>query len=1080
MKYTLQNMKLFPKLCATPVLLGGLLILGQNVLGQQKKKPAQKQAIEKVSSQSSHSSFTTEVVGVVLDASTKKPVLGARVFYRELASSITKEDGTFSIKLPNDKVVLSVEASGYDGYELAVAGRKKLQLYLQEFDGNDGVYQLPTNQVSEYNRSDAATSLSLSDNWSAILESPDTYLQGRVAGLNVTRHSGTSNSGSFYNLRGINSISATNKPLIVVDGVIYDATVYGSSTISNFFDNPLSYIDPRDISNITVLKDASAAALYGTKAANGVILITTSRAKELGTKIDFALYGGLNTAPTSLPVMNAANYRTYLNDLMTSQGMTNAQIQATDFMNDSPSNANYYSTHNETDWQKKIYSVNPLTNMYLRIAGGDNIAKYALSINYLGNNNSLAGSDLSKYSTRFNADLNLTRRLTAAANLSFSYNAADARDAGLSFKTNPSYLALVKAPFYTDLTRNSQGIFSPRLTDADAFNVGNPIAATQNMIGQNRAYRFQGIIDFKYKLGQFFNLGSNIAVTFDKITENRFIPDYGFLADTLMSVIALRQANAQAKKVFNLYNETYLNFAKVWANRHDFSGRTGLRFINSSSEQTGLTSYNSAIDEINSVQNTAQLYNSITGTKGTYNWLNTYLNLNYSYAGKYFVSVNAALDGSSRFGKEIVASDAIKIGSTPFAFMPSLSTAWVISSEKFMANSGVDLLKIRLSAGRVGNDDIGNYASQKYYSSQNLLGSQGLVIASVANPALKWETVTKLNGGLDFTAFKQRLSLSVDVFQNKTTDMLTLVNAPMTSGIKTLLTNRGAMTTTGFEAMVNVKVINKADFKWDVGFNVAQAKSVVDQLPIDYASSLNTYSGANYLTAVGYAPNVFYGVVANGVYATNEDASKDGFTSLQADGTYKAFQAGDVRFVDVNGDKVIDGKDYQVLGNPNPEFYGGISNHVTYKNWTLDALVSFVSGNKVYNYTRRKLESGSAYENQSNALLARWKGQGQVTDIPRVTYGDPVQNNRFSSRWIEDGSYARLRTVTLSYNFNTAASAFLRSITVYVTANNLVTLTKYLGYDPEFSATNSIIGQGVDNTLEPTQKSFHLGIKLGL
>lgn len=1079
MKYTIQNIKLFPKLCATPVLLSGLLIFGQNVWGQQKKQHSAPKPAASASKPNGHSSFALEVEGVVLDASTKKTISGSRVFYRDLASSITKEDGTFKIKLPNDKAILSVEAFGYDGLEIAVAGRKKIQIYLQQFDGNEGVYTLPTKQVSEYYHSDAATSLSLPDSWSSILESPDTYLQGKVAGLNVVRHSGTSNSGSFFNLRGINSIYATNKPLIVVDGVIYDSEVYGSSTINNFFDNPLSYIDPRDISNITVLKDASAAALYGTKGANGVILITTARAKELGTKIDFALYGGVNTAPTSLPVMNAANYRTYLNDLMTSQGLTNSQIQAADFMNDSPTSTNYYNTHNETDWQKKIYSVRPLTNVYFKISGGDNIAKYALSINYLGNNNSLEGSSLSKYSTRFNADLNLTKRLTATANLSFSYNSSDARDGGGALKINPVYLALVKAPFYTSLIRNSQGVFSPRLTDVDAFNIGNPIAATQNVIGQNRAYRFQGIIDFKYKLNQYFNLGSNVAITFDKITENHFTPDYGLLADTLMSVVALRQASSQAKKVFNLYNETYLSFEKLWNNRHDFSGRTGFRFMNSSIEQTALTSYNSAIDELSAVQSTTPLYNGIDGIKGTSNWLNSYLNLNYNYAGKYFLTFNAALDGSSRFGKQITANDAVMIGTTPFAFMPSLSTAWVLSSEKFMANSGVDLLKIRLSAGRVGNDDIGNYSNQKYYASQNFLGSLGLIVGGVANPNLKWETVTKVNAGLDFVGLKQRVSLSLDVFQNKTTDMLTWVNAPVASGVKTMLTNGGAMSTTGFEATVNLKLINKSQVKWDLGFNVAQTKSVVEQLPSDYASNISSYSGSNYVTAVGYAPNSFYGVVANGVYSTSEEALKDGYTTLQADGTYKAFKAGDVRFVDVNGDKIIDAKDYQVLGNPNPNFYGGVSNHLTYKNWTLDALVSFVSGNSVYNYTRRKLESGSAYENQSNAMLTRWKGQGQITDIPRATYGDPMQNNRFSSRWIEDGSYARLRTITLSYNFN-IASEFLRYVTVYATANNLVTLTKYLGYDPEFSSTNSIIGQGVDNSLEPTQKSFHVGVKLGL
>lgn len=1077
MKYFIQNIKVFPKTYIAPVLMGGWLAFGQVAIAQQKK--IVKKAQTTVPS-NPKKGFSLEVEGVVVSASTQKPVSGVRIFYRDLSAVITKEDGTFKIKVPNDQVVLGVEGYGYKSYDVAIRGQKTLRITVSDFDGIENTYKLPTTSVSDYYRTDAAGSLSLPDNWSAITETPDTYVQGRVAGLQAIRHSGTANSGAFLNLRGYNSIQGTNRPLIVMDGVIYDAAIYGESTINNFFDNPFSYIDPRDITNITVLKDASAAALYGTKAANGVILITTSRAKELGTKIDFAMYGGVNTTPTSLPVMNAGNFRTYLNDLMVSQGLSNSQIQAQEYMNDSPSSPNYYANHNETDWQKKINAARPFANMYLRITGGDNIAKYALSMNYMSNKNSLEGSTLEKYSTRFNADLNLTRRLTAAANLSFGYNESTSRDLGLALKTNPIYLALVKSPFLTDKERNAEGVFSPRFTDSDVFNVGNPVVAAQNVIGANRSYRFQGMLDFKYKLSAAFDLGTNIAVTFDKTTENHFVPSYGLVPDTLKSVLAERGASALAKTVFNLYNETYLSFNKTFANKHDLSGRTGVRFISSSAEQDLIYSYNAAIDEITFVQNTSPLYNQIKGGVGSYNWLNTYLNVNYGYSGKYFVSLNAALDGSSRFGKQIESSEAVKIGSSTFAFMPSATLAWVLSSEKFMRNSGVDFLKLRASAGRVGNDDIGNYAYQKYFTGQNLLGIQGLVVGSVANPALKWETVTKLNAGFDLVTLKQRLSLSVDVFSHKTTDMLVYTKAPVTSGLTSyLLTNEGAMSTSGIEATLNLKLINKQKVKWDLGLTIAKSETKVDQLPDNFVAPNAAFTGGSYLTTVGQAPNVFYGTVAKGVYATDAEATQEGLTTLQANGSYMPFKGGDVRFVDVNGDKIIDEKDNQVIGNPNPDFYGGVNNRITYKNWSLDALVSFVYGNDVYNYTRRKLESGASYENQTNALINRWRTQGQMTDIPRANFGDPLQNGRFSTRWIEDGSYARLRTLTLSYNFN-LNKEYLKSVTIYGTANNLLTLTNYLGYDPEFSATNSLYGQGVDNMLEPIQKSFHLGIKLGL
>lgn len=1091
MKYFIQNIRVLPQTYIASVLMGGMLLFGQATNAQQKKAtknvegntPSTRQKkVTKVSASSKaiQNVLLEQVEGIVVSSSTQKPVSGVRVFYKDLSSSITKEDGTFKLKIPNNQVVIGVEGSGYKSYDVAVKGQKTLRLVVSDFDGVDNTYKLPTKTVSEYYRTDAAGTASLPDSWSAITETPDTYLQGRIAGLQAIRHSGTANAGAFMTIRGYNSIQANNRPLVVMDGVIYDAAVYGESTINNFFDNPFSYIDPRDITNVTVLKDASAAALYGTKAANGVILITTSRAQELGTKIDFSMYGGVNVAPTSLPVMNATNFRTYLNDLMVSAGLSNAQIQAQEYMNDSPSSPTYYANHNETDWQKKIYAARPLANMYLRITGGDNIAKYALSMNYLSNKNSLEGSTLEKYSTRFNADLNLTRRLTAAANLSFGYNESDNRDLGLALKTNPIYLSLTKSPFLTDKERSIEGVFSPRFTDSDIFNVGNPAVASQNVIGANRSYRFQGILDFKYKLSSALNLGSNIAVTFDKTTENHFIPSYGLVPDTLSNILAERTASALAKKVFNLYTETYLSFAKTFGHKHDFTGRTGLRFIRSSAEQDMVFSYNAAIDEITFVQRTSPLYNQIKGGIGSYNWLNTYLTLNYGYAGKYFVSLNAALDGSSRFGKQIESSEAVKIGNTSFALMPSATVAWVVSSEKFMANTGIDLLKLRASAGRVGNDDIGNYASQKYFTGQNLLGSQGLVVANVANPGLKWETVTKLNAGLDFVALKQRLSLSVDLFNHKTTDMLVYSKAPSVSGLTSyLLTNEGGMSTSGIDVTLNLNLINKQQLKWDLGLTLAKSETTVDKLPENFVAPAATFTGGSYLTTVGQAPNVFYGVVAKGVYATDGEAAQDGLSSLQANGSYKSFKGGDVRFVDVNGDKIIDEKDNQIIGNPNPDFYGGLNNRISYKNWSLDALVSFVYGNDVYNYTRRKLESGSSYENQTNALVNRWRTQGQMTDIPRVTYGDPLQNSRFSSRWIEDGSYVRLRKMTLAYNFN-LNKEYLKYLTIYATANNLVTLTNYLGFDPEFSSTNSLYGQGVDNMLEPMQKSFHLGIKLGL
>ncbi len=1071
MKYFIKNIQTFPKTTVALASFCGLVLCGSAVQAQD--TPIQE--VVKI-----HPKYNTEISGVIISASTGKPVTGARVYYKSMTSSITAEDGTFKLSIPSPMVSISVECPGYESTEISVAKRSKINIVIQDQTGLEKSYVLPTGISIGKRVIGAASSLPVPDAWSKITDSPDSYLQGRVAGLNNTRYSGTANSGTFTTLRGLNSLQGTNRPLYVVDNIIYDAGVYGNSLNSNYFDNPLGYIDVRDITNITVLKDASAAALYGTKAANGVILITTSRAKELGTKIDFAMYGGVNMAPKDLPVMNANSYRSYLSDILSSSGYSNSQIESLPYMNDNKvNNPDYYTYHNETDWQKKVYASKPLTNMYLRVTGGDNIAKYALSINYLSNKNGVAGSTLEKYSTRFNADMNLSRKLTAAANLSFSYNEAETKDFGFASKTNPIYLSLVKAPFLTDYSVSNTGIFSPFYADEDIFSLGNPAVAATSTIGGNKAYRFFGVLDFQYAFSSSLKIGTNIAVTFDKIKENRFVPNYGLVSDTLKNVLALNQLSSQTKRLFNVSNETYLAFNKTFKNVHDLSGRLGVRFINSRVEQDKIFGYNSATDQLISVGNGSVIYNDIKGGIGTYNWMNTYLNLNYVYSDKYFLSFNVAMDASSRFGKSVSTSDAISIGNTPFALMPSVSAAWLLSSEQFLADGPFDLLKLRVSTGRVGNDDIGNYASKQYYVGQNLLGLQGIVRGNIANPNLKWESVSKFNAGLDMNVLHERISLSVDVFSNKTTDMIVAEKLPTVTGLSYVMTNSGAMSTTGAEASLNIKLLNKSDLKWDFSVTIAQSKTKLDKLPNGNADIVSNYGQASFLSRVGESPNAFYGNVSKGVYATDAAAAADGYMSRLADGSLRAFKGGDIRFEDVNGDKIIDDQDKKIIGDPNPDFYGGINNRIIYKNWTLDALCSFVSGNEVYNYTRRVLESGNGYLNQSQAMVTRWRGEGQITDIPRATYGDPVQNSRFSNRWIEDGSYFRLKSISVSYNFSVNKS-LLKYLTVYASANNVLTLTKYLGYDPEFSSTNAVVGQGVDNTLEPIQKSFHLGVKIGL
>ena len=389
----------------------------------------------------------------------------------------------------------------------------------------------------------------------------------------------------------------------------------------------------------------------------------------------------------------------------------------------------------------------------------------------------------------------------------------------------------------------------------------------------------------------------------------------------------------------------------------------------------------------------------------------------------------------------------------------------------------IETLKLRASYGISGNEDIGNYGSKKYYVSQGFLNRQGLVRGNIGNSSLKWETVKKANIGLDAALYNERINLSIDVYNTNISDMLVYEPTGSLSGFPYALTNSGSMQNTGLEIAVNTRIINNEKLVWGMGFNLGTYKNKIKSLPAGIP--LNSYAGATYLMREGRAANLFYGYKTNGVYTSAAEANASGLMNKLSNGSLVPFQGGDVRFVNTNGDAVIDKNDMQVIGNPNPDFVGGLSNRLAYKRWSLDALFTFSVGNDIYNATRASLESMSGYENQTLAVLNRWRTDGQVTNMPRAVWGDPAENARFSDRWIEDGSYFKLRTVSLSYDVPFKA-AFMKYATVYATANNVFTVTKYLGYDPEFSSQGSIFARGVDTGLEPIYKSVQLGVRIGL
>ena len=454
-----------------------------------------------------------------------------------------------------------------------------------------------------------------------------------------------------------------------------------------------------------------------------------------------------------------------------------------------------------------------------------------------------------------------------------------------------------------------------------------------------------------------------------------------------------------------------------------------------------------------------------------------YLSADYNWRERYYVSAALSMAGSSKFGVD--AADGVKIGNYAWGFFPSVQAAWVLTNESWMPRTrALNYLRLNVGFDLVGNDDLESQASRTYFVGQKMWNtSTGLSMANIGNTQLQWETTARWTAGLDLSLLDNRLGVNFNYFYGKTSNLLSLSALSYVSGLKTNWKNSGEMKNQGFDVSLSARVIDLKDWKWSLGASAGHYKNELTSLP--NGSFITELYGGNVLSQVGTAAGVFYGYKTDGVFSTTEEADAAALYQIDETGAKTYFRAGDMKFVDGDGNHIINEKDMQVIGDPNPDLYGNIFTNVRWKNLSLDVVFNYSLGNDVYNYQRRLLESGSRFHNQTTAMLSRWTHEGQETDIPRTYYLDTPGNSRFSDRWIEDGSYLRLKNVTLSYYFP-IHTTYLQGITVWGAANNLLTFTKYLGADPEFSADNSVLSRGIDRGLLAQGRNFSLGVKINL
>jgi len=1019
--------------------------------------------------------------GTVVDAVTGKILPGASIQALNPAyTAMTDEQGRFTIGLPKFHRVLQVSAPDYQGIELAVyegEKEKNIRLYPAVYAN----YFAAAHTVFGEKRSAAivnAQKTARVDNLSSL--SIDVEMQKQLAGdIRLLTHSGTIASGSNMLIRGINSLNANTQPLYVVDGVIFEnqnnqASIHLGNVIS-----PLSVIDVNDIESITVLKDGTS--IYGSKAGNGVVLITTKRGKSMATKITATATIGTSLRPTLPPMMNDGQYRVYLSDLVKDE---RAQVLLRDkfFLRDDPNFVYYKKYHNQTDWSDGVYQNGTTQSYSVGVNGGDEIALYNLSIGFTQGYSTLASNNFNRLNARFNSDITFTDHFKTVFDISYAQTDRKLRNDGiaesyLSQINSPGYLSLIKSPFLSPYQYSNAGDITSKLEDYDFLNIANPHAILAYGVGKSLQTNFNLSIIPEYQLTKHLNIRSMFSYSLTNLAENSFVPMYGVAPyyNLQLGMISRNHVKTQFANQSSLFSDTRLAYSKATGgNRLDVVG--GMRFMFNSYKADHASGHNTGSDQVKEMSSGLS-YKQVGGFDEPYKSINYYAQATYSLREKFFVEAGVSAESTSLFGTETVSG--IKVLGVNWGIFPSLNASWLVSNERFMKNiSFVDLLKLRAGIGQSGNDGIQSTASRTYFNavmySYNAIGLQ---IHNIGNPEIQWETVTRRNAGLDMALFGNRVTINFDLFNNTTDNLLVEKTLDPITGLDKYWTNDGKLQNNGYEVAINTIPVFTRNFQLSLGASVGSYKNKILALADgDYTTRVY---GGEVLTAVGQPIGQFWGYKTDGVFETTEAAQAAGLSLKEVTGALTPFQAGDVRFVDVYPDNIIDEKDKVVIGNSNPDLYGSAFAGMKYKRLSLNVVFNYSYGNDIYNYLRSQIESGSNFYNQSMAMNNRWVNEGQVTSIPRSIYGDPKGNNRFSDRWIEDGSYLRLRTVELSYNLP-VNSTYLQGITLWASANNLFTLTNYLGMDPEFSMNNSILYQGVDAGLLPQSQSFFAGVKINL
>lgn len=1041
---------------------------------------------------------TTMLHGVVVDQVSKKPLAGIqlKVLGYDRYSAMTGADGKFTIKVPEFATTLFVHSPSFMSQQVAINAKdseKDIQVFMMQ-EKFRPMYTEGTTYTAQAGFDAEAKDVTI--------ESDIENLLG--ADVRTVTRSAAPGIGATMFVRGLSSINANAQPLIVVDGVEQDMQQNRLSLHSGQINNILANIAPEDIASVKVLKNATA--LYGARGGNGVILITTKRGKSMATRIDANISAGVSLVPQLPTMMNASQYRNYATEILGTvpENINRDTPISFRFLNDDPNNYYYHTYHNDTDWTDYVYDTAMTQNYNINVQGGDDIGMYNLSVGYVKAESTAKNNDFDRMNVRFNTDINILYNLTTKFDISISRTNSKVFDDGAMENlsagaiTSPTFLSLIKAPIVSPYQYNAiVGGFTSLLCDYDdiysqlgsGYGLANPVAILNNANGDNKNKAentyFNVRVEPTWTINNSLNLTSMFSYTLDRNSQRYHRPFVGvpsFEISNLGTVTSM--AASLFSKEINVVSDTHIDWKHQYG-KHNLAAFGGFKYTYFSFDDNNLkTEYNSTTNDKNPALSASSGYQHIKGNNDVWKNLQWYGNVDYNYMNRYFATVSLSAEANSRFGAK---SGDLDLCGVAWALFPSVQLGWVMTNESwFPKNAGINYLRVNAGYDMSGNDDISNYAARTSLSAVRFnYNAIGLQLTNIGNDEIKWETNHKFNVGLQAYMLNNRLGVDFNYYVNKTKDLLTLqtFKNPI-GGINNYWTNGGEIKNQGFELSVTAKPVVTRNWNVEVGASVGHYANKVTKLPDgDYTTSV--YGDNNILTSVGNPVGLFYGYKTAGVFATDAEAKaagKEGYLYMEDNaGIRNNFKAGDVHFIDQNNDGEISELDKVVIGDPNPDIYGNIFATINYKNLTLTMGWNYSLGNDVYNYQRSILNSGSTFYNQQVAEVAHWRYEGQQTDLPRLAYGDPMGNNRFSDRWIEDGSYLRLKTLNLSYKVPVPGSwTWLQGLTVWAQANNLLTFTKYLGSDPEFSIGNGVLYQGIDCGNIAQGRSFQCGVKINL